>query len=235
MTILVCRILIVSVIFIHSSHSAKADFQIWMTGHPHQTHAKMIQTAITLTITTLVMTIQIVKNIWKVIVPGIQTVIQSPAQAACCLQRILVVTILIVNRQWKNLVVTIQIVRNIGRVIVLGIQTVILLPVQAACYLWKNLVVTTQIVHSQWKNLVATIQIAKNIGRAIVLGIQTVIQSLVQAACCLWKILVTMIQHIVSLQSIYPSKTPVKMTQTAIMILHQLSFKLKILQNLSQF
>ena len=185
MTILVCRILIVSVIFIHSSHSAKADFQIWMTGHPHQTHAKMIQTAITLTITTLAMTIQIVKNIWKVIVLGIQTVIQSPVQAVCYSWRILVMTILIVKRQWKNLVVTIQIVRNIGRVIVLGIQTVI--------------------------------------------------QSLVQAACYLWKIFVTMIQHIVSLQSIYPSKTPVKMTQTAIMILHQLSFKLKILQNLSQF
>ena len=95
--------------------------------------------------------------------------------------------------------------------------------------------VTILIVNRQWKNLVATIQIAKNIGRAIVLGIQTVIQSLVQAACYLWRILVTMTQHIVSLQSIYPSKTPVKMTQTAIMVLHQSSFKLKILLNLSQF
>ena len=101
--ILVCRILSVSAIIIHSSPSAMINLQIWVTCHPqHQTHAKMTLTALFLTIMTLVamiqnvkivkilwrihvVTIQIVSSIWKKIVPGIQTVIQLPALAVCLL------------------------------------------------------------------------------------------------------------------------------------------------------
>ena len=150
--ILVCRILSVSAIIIHSSPSAIIDLQIWATCHPqHQTHAKMTLTALFLTIMTLVAMIQNVK---------------------------------IVKILWRILVVTIQIVSSIWKKIVPGIQTVILLPVQAVCLPQR--------------------------------------------------IPVTMIQHIVSHQLIYLSRTLAQMTQAAIK-LHQPSFKFKIWLNLSQF